>query len=178
MVKTPCQTVEQPASLSLIVPLATRRVRARRLQPVMIKPRLASRPLLQPALSSPLTFLACLLHLWPDPPPLLSCLLLFEHYLLSLRSSTHWGCIQTMLNAGLLKAFCVNIIMHVLGFRLYLLFILLAVSFAALPWSPPSQPDSCSAVCGWGRAWPFGRASTLAFLDCSKVNGKPASRLF
>ena len=74
-----------------------------------------------------------------------------------------------MLNAGLSKAFCVNIIMHVLGFRLYLLFILLAVSFAALPWSPPSQPDSCSAVCGWGRAWPFDRASTLAFLDCSKV---------
>ena len=178
MVKTPCQTVEQPASLSLIVPPATRRVRARRLQPVMIKPRLASRPLLQPALPSPLTCLARLLHLWPDPPPLLSCLLLFEQYLLSLRSSTHWGCIQTMLNAGLSKAFCVNIIMHVLGFRLYLLFILLAVSFAALPWSPPSQPDSCSAVCGWGRAWPFGRASTLAFLDCSKVNGKPASRLF
>ena len=29
-----------------------------------------------------------------------------------------------MLNAGLSKAFCVNIIMHVLGFRLYLLFIL------------------------------------------------------
>ena len=101
-----------------------------------------------------------------------------NNILLSLRSSTHRGCIQIMLTAGLLKALCVNIIMHVFGFRLYLLFILLAVSFAALPWSPPSQPDSCSAVCGWGRAWPFGRASTLAFLDCSKVNGKPASRLF
>ena len=124
MVKTPCRTVEQPASLSLIVPPATRQVRARRLRPVMIKPRLASRPLLQPALPSPLTFLACLLHLWPDPPPLLSCLLLFEQYLLSLRSSTHLGCIQTMLNAGLSRDFCVNIIMPVLGFRLYLLFIL------------------------------------------------------
>ena len=110
--------------------------------------------------------------------PCFSCLLLFEQFLLNLRSSTHWGCIQIMLNAGLSKAFCVNIIMHVLGFRLYLLFILLVVSFAALPWSPPSQPDSCSVVYGWGRAWPFGRASTLAFLDCSKVNGKPASRLF
>ena len=56
MVKTPCQTVERPASLNLIVPPATRRVRARRLQLVMIKPRLASRPLLQPALPSPPTF--------------------------------------------------------------------------------------------------------------------------
>ena len=91
MVKTLCQTVEQPASLSLIVPPATWRVRACRLQPVMIKPRLASRPLLQPALPSPLTCPARLLHLWPDPPSLLSCLLLFEKYLLSLRSSTHWG---------------------------------------------------------------------------------------
>ena len=42
-VKTPCQMVEQPASLSLIVPLAMRRVRAHRLKPAMIKPRLASR---------------------------------------------------------------------------------------------------------------------------------------
>ena len=124
MVKTPCQTVEKPASLSLIVPPATRRVRARRLQPVMIKPRLASRPLLQLALPSPPTSPARLLRPSSDPPPLLSCLLLFEQYLLNLRSSTHWGCIQTMLNAGLSKAFCVNIIMHVLGFRLYLLFIL------------------------------------------------------
>ena len=48
----------------------------------------------------------------------------------------------------------------------------LAVSFAALPWSPPSQTDSCFAVCGWRSAWPVGRASTLAFLDCSKVNGE------
>ena len=55
MVKTPCQMVEQPASLSLTVPPATRRVRAHRLQPAMIKPRLASRPLLQPALPSPPT---------------------------------------------------------------------------------------------------------------------------
>ena len=83
-----------------------------------------------------------------------------------------------MLIAGLLKALCVNIIMHAFGFPLSFAFHPSAVSFAALPWLPPSQPDSCSAVCGWGRAWSFGRASTLAFLDCSKVNGKPASRLF
>ena len=124
MAKILRQMVEQPGSLSLIVPPATRRVQTRRLPQVMTKPRLASRPLLQPALPSPLTCLARLLHLWPDPPSLLSCLLLFEQYLLNLRSSTHWGCIQTMSNAGLSKAFCVNIIMHVLGFRLYLLFIL------------------------------------------------------
>ena len=62
MVKTPCQTVERPASLNLIVPPATRRVRARRLQPAMIKPRLASQPLLQPALPSPPTSLARLLR--------------------------------------------------------------------------------------------------------------------
>ena len=76
MVKTPCQMVEQPASLSLICRLRF---------PVY-----------------------CSLN----------------NILLSLRSSTHWGCIQTMLNAGLPKAFCVNIIMHVFGFPLFLLFIL------------------------------------------------------
>ena len=99
-------------------------------------------------------------------------------FLLTLRSSTHWGCIQTLSNAGLSKAFCVNIIMHVLGFHSYLLFIFWLFSFAALPWSPPSQPDSCSAVCGRVRNWPSGRASTQAFLDCSKVRreaGQPAA---
>ena len=144
----------------------------------MIKPRLASRPLHQPALLSHLTYWARLLLPWSKRTVFILLVNLLYNVLLNLRSSTHWGCIQTMLNAGLSKAFCVNIIMHVLGFRLFLLFILLAVYFAALPWSPPSQPDSCSAVCGWRSAWPVGRASTLAFLDCSEVTGKPASRLF
>ena len=135
MVKTPCQTVEQPASLSLIVPPATRRVRARRLQPVMIKPRLASRPLLQLALPSPLTCLARLLHLWPDPPPLLSCLLLFEQYLLSLRSSTHWVYSNLILLPAFRRLYVYKLCNR--SFLVLSLFVLLLFSFAALPWLPP-----------------------------------------
>ena len=83
-----------------------------------------------------------------------------------------------MLIAGLLGALYVDMTMHVFGFSLFFAFHPSAVSFAALPWLPPSQPDSCSAVCGWRSAWPVGRESTLALLDCSEVTGKPASRLF
>ncbi|XP_073364625.1 uncharacterized protein [Aegilops tauschii subsp. strangulata] len=82
---------------------------------------------------------------------------LFHHFwnsiLLSLHNSIHWGCIRTILTTGLLGALCVNIIMHAFGFPLFFAFHLLAVSFAALPWLPPSQPDNCSAICGWGSAW-------------------------
>ena len=47
--------VEQPADLRPTVPPATRRVEARPLREAVIKPRFASRPLLQPAQPSPPT---------------------------------------------------------------------------------------------------------------------------
>ena len=53
--KTLSRPVKRPASLSLIVPPATRRVLARPLREAVIMPRFASRPLLQPALPSPPT---------------------------------------------------------------------------------------------------------------------------
>ena len=53
--KTSSQPVEEPASLSLTVPPTTRRAQARLLREAVIMPRFASRPLLQPALSSPPT---------------------------------------------------------------------------------------------------------------------------
>ena len=43
-----------------------------------------------------------------------------------------------MLIAGLLGALCVNMNMHVFGFPLFFAFHPSAVSFAALPWLPPS----------------------------------------
>ena len=45
-----------------------------------------------------------------------------------------------MLNAGLSKVFCVNMIMCVFGFHSRMLFILRLFSFAAFPWLLPSQP--------------------------------------
>ena len=77
MVKTVWQTAKQPTRLSLIVPPAMRRVQARRLHEVMIMPRFASRPLLQPALPTPPTCPTRPSLPWPDPPSVLSSLLLF-----------------------------------------------------------------------------------------------------
>ena len=148
--------VEQPTSLSLTVPPTTRHARARHLPLVMIKPRLASRPLLQPALPSPRTCPSHPLHLWPEPPSLslLSCSLLFEQYSLNSCSSTHWGCIQTLLNSCY-EPYYVNSFLHKRALPsstlpcfpvLFWLF-----SFAAFLWLSPCQPDSRSAVCGWVR---------------------------
>ena len=53
--KTLSRLVKWAASLSLIVPPATRRAQARLLWEEVIMPRFASRPLLQPALPSPPT---------------------------------------------------------------------------------------------------------------------------
>ena len=80
--------------------------------------------------------------------------------------------------AGLLGALYVYMTMHAFGFSSFFAFHPSAVSFAALPWLPPPQSDSCSAICGWRSAWPVGRASTLALLDYSEVIGRPASRMF
>ena len=52
---TSSRPVEQPASLSLTVPPATRRAQEHLLREAVIMPRFASRPLLQPALPSPPT---------------------------------------------------------------------------------------------------------------------------
>lgn len=40
----------------------------------------------------------------------------------------------------------------------------LAFSFAAFPWPLPSQPDSCSAVCGRRRIWSFWEGKYSSFL--------------
>ena len=150
MVKTLCQTMEQPASLSLIVPLAMRRVQVRRLQQVTIMPRFISRPLLQPTLPSPPTCLArcCSLDLirrlyFPARYSL-------NNFLLTLRSSTHWGCIRTMSLAGLLGALYVymTLCMH-LAFPRSLLFILLLFPLPpSLGCRLPSQTVSLQSVAG------------------------------
>ena len=81
-----------------------------------------------------------------------------------------------MLNAGLSKVFCVNI-MHVFGFRLCLLFILWLFPLPpSLGRRLPSRTAALQSMAGEGLGR-FGKASTRAFLDCNKVNGKPASRL-
>ena len=175
--KTSCQTVERPASLSLIVPPATRRVLARPLREAVIMPRFASRPLLQPALPSPPTCPTRQSLPWLNLPSLFfpACCLLNNFIKLAQFHplGVYSNYVECWPFEGLLCKYYACVWLPFMS-----TFYPLAFSFAAFPWPPPSQPDSCSAVCGWGRAWPFGRASTLAFLDCSNVNGKPASRLF
>ena len=94
--------------------------------------------------------------------------------MLSLHNSTHWGCIRTILTAGLLGALCVNIIMHVFGLPLSFAFHPSAVSFATLPWLPPSQPASCSAIYGWGSAWEGKYSSFVGLQRSDWEAGQPA----
>ena len=82
-----------------------------------------------------------------------------------------------MLITGLLGALYVYMTMHAFGFSSFFAFHPSAVSFAALPWLPPPQSDSCSAICSWRSAWPIAGGSTLALLDLKlsvEEAGQPA----
>ena len=71
--------------------------------------------------------------------------------------------------AGLLGALYVYMTMHVFGFSLFFAFHPPAVSFAALPWLPPPQIDSCSAILLLGKCladWE-GKYSSFAGLELS-----------
>ena len=163
MVKTPSRLVEPPASLSLTAPPAPRRARVRRLPLVVAKPRPARRPLLQPARPSPPTSSAS--ASCPSLPSFvfLSCYF-WNNVWLSLHNSTHWVYSNLCLLPAWWGFICTyNLCMHS-AFPCTFAFCPCVVSFAALPWWPPPQSNSCSAICSWRSTGPIG-GSTLALLD-------------
>ena len=143
----------QMASPSPTVPLATRRVLARPLREVVIMPRFASRPLLQPALPSPPTCPTRQSLPWLNLPSLFfpACCLLNNFIKLAQFHplGVYSNYVECWPFEGLLcKYYCV------FGFHSCMLFILRLFPL------PPS---------------PSGKASTRAFLDWSEVNGsRPA----
>ena len=158
--KTPSRLVEQPASLSLTAPPALRRARVRLLPQVVVKPGPASRPLLQPARPPSPTSSASAARLSLSSFVSLSSYF-WNNVWLSLHNSTHWVYSNLCLLLACWRLYVYIAYACIWPFLVLFAFCPSAFSFAALPWLPPPQSNSCSAICSRGSAWPIGEGEVL-----------------